>query len=212
MSKAENVKWLLKSKIIPVVRASSRDEASKIVDAILAGGINVIEVTMTVPDAIPLLATLSKKYKGSVLLGAGTVLDADAAEGAIGSGAEFIVSPNLNLGVVEATRKHDKISVPAGLTPSEVVSARQEGGDFVKVFPCGAMGGASYVKALKAPFPDIPMIPTGGVSIKTIRGFLNAGAVAVGVGGELVDKRAIRDGRWDVISANAKTFIDAIGS
>ena len=210
MTKAENTKWLLKTGIIPVVRASSADEALKIVEAIYAGGIDVIEITMTVPGAIPLIATLADKFKGSVLLGAGTVVTTEAAEGAIKAGAEFILSPNLNTDVVEVTKSADKISVPAGLTPSEVVAAWQEGADFVKIFPCGNVGGASYLKALKAPFPDIPMIPTGGVSTTTIHDFFDAGASAVGVGGDLVDKKAIAEGKWDVITEKARQFVAAM--
>jgi 2-dehydro-3-deoxyphosphogluconate aldolase/(4S)-4-hydroxy-2-oxoglutarate aldolase len=201
---------ILESGLVAIVRAPSADEALQIVEAIHAGGVGVIEVTMTVPGAIPLLEVLSKKIGSKVLLGAGTVLDPETARACILAGAEFLVSPNLNPKVIELTRRYSKVSIPAGLTPTEVITAWESGADFVKVFPCGNLGGADYLKALKAPLPQVDMIPTGGVGLDTLAGFFKAGASAVAVGGELVDKKAVQEKKWDVITATARKFADAV--
>ncbi len=210
MSKQEHVRRILESGLVAIVRAPSADEALQVVEAIHAGGVGVIEVTMTVPGAVALLEALSKKIGGKVLLGAGTVLDPETARACILAGAEFLVSPNLNREVIEVTRRYSKVSIPAGLTPTEVVGAWESGADFVKVFPCGAVGGADYIKALKAPLPLVDMIPTGGVSLENVASFFRAGAAAVAVGGELVDKKAVEAKKWDVIAANARKFADAV--
>ena len=201
---------ILETGLVAIVRAPSADEALRVVEAIHAGGVDVIEVTMTVPGAVPLLETLSRKIGGKVLLGAGTVLDPETARACILAGAEFLVSPNLNPEVIELTRRYSKVSIPAGLTPTEVVTAWEAGADFVKVFPCGALGGADYIRALKAPLPQVEMIPTGGVSLENVAGFFKAGAAAVAVGGELVDKKAVQEKKWDVIAENARKFASAV--
>jgi 2-dehydro-3-deoxyphosphogluconate aldolase/(4S)-4-hydroxy-2-oxoglutarate aldolase len=198
------------SGLVAIVRASSADEALQAVEAIHAGGVEVIEVTMTVPGAVPLLETLSKKIGGKVLLGAGTVLDPETARACILAGAEFLVSPNLNPAVIALARRYGKVSVPAGLTPTEVVAAWEAGADFVKIFPCGNLGGADYIRALKAPLPQVEMVPTGGVSLENVASFFKAGAAAVAVGGELVDKKALQERKWDVITANARKFAEAV--
>jgi 2-dehydro-3-deoxyphosphogluconate aldolase/(4S)-4-hydroxy-2-oxoglutarate aldolase len=198
------------SGLVAIVRASSADEALQAVEAIHAGGVEVIEVTMTVPGAVPLLETLSKRIGGKVLLGAGTVLDPETARACILAGAEFLVSPNLNPAVIALTRRYGKVSVPAGLTPTEVVAAWEAGADFVKIFPCGNLGGADYIRALKAPLPQVEMVPTGGVSLENVASFFKAGAAAVAVGGELVDKKALQEKKWDVITANARKFAEAV--
>ena len=210
MSKNDHVKRILDAGLVAIVRAPSADEALQVVEAIHAGGVDVIEVTMTVPGAVPLLETLSKKIGGKVLLGAGTVLDPETARACILAGAEFLVSPNLNPKVIAVTRRYSKVSIPAGLTPTEIVSAWESGADFVKIFPCGALGGADYIKALKAPLPLVDMIPTGGVSLDNVAGFFKAGAAAVAVGGELVDKKAVQEKKWSVITANARKFAEAV--
>lgn len=210
MGKAESVRTIVETGIVPIVRAGSSEEALKIVEAIQAGGLRTIEITMTVPGAIRLLESLSGKIGGDVLLGAGTILDPETCRAAILAGAEFIVSPNLNPKVIEMTRRYSKVSVPAGLTPTEVVTAWEAGADFVKIFPCGTVGGPDYIKALKAPLPQIEMIPTGGVNLQTAAAFLKAGAAAVAVGGELVDKNAVKEKRWDAITETARKFGAAI--
>ena len=207
---AEQVKRVKDAGLVAIVRAPSADEALATVEAIHAGGVSVIEVTMTVPGAIGVLEKLSAKLGGKVLLGAGTVLDPETARACILAGAEFLVSPNLNVKVIELTRRYSKVSVPAGLTPTEVVTAWEAGADFVKIFPCSAMGGADYIKALKAPLPQVEMVPTGGVSLENCGTFFKAGAAAVAVGGELVDKKAVQEKRWDAVTKTAQAFADAV--
>jgi 2-dehydro-3-deoxyphosphogluconate aldolase/(4S)-4-hydroxy-2-oxoglutarate aldolase len=210
MSHADHIRRIRESGLVAIVRAPSADEALSTVEAIHAGGVSVIEVTMTVPGAIGVLEKLAAKLGGKVLLGAGTVLDPETARACILAGAEFLVSPNLNPKVIELTRRYSKVSVPAGLTPTEVVTAWEAGADFVKIFPCSAMGGADYIKALKAPLPQVEMVPTGGVSLDNCGTFFKAGAAAVAVGGELVDKKAVAEKRWDAITQLARKFADAV--
>ncbi|HEX7898277.1 MAG TPA: bifunctional 4-hydroxy-2-oxoglutarate aldolase/2-dehydro-3-deoxy-phosphogluconate aldolase [Planctomycetota bacterium] len=210
MNHHDNIKRVVDSGLVAIVRAPSADEALATVEAIHAGGVSVIEVTMTVPGAIGVLEKLAAKLGSKVLLGAGTVLDPETARACILAGAEFLVSPNLNVKVIELTRRYSKVSVPAGLTPTEVVTAWEAGADFVKIFPCSAMGGADYIKALKAPLPQVAMIPTGGVSLENCGTFFKAGAAAVAVGGELVDKKAVAEKRWDAVTKTAQAFADAV--
>ena len=210
MSHVDNVKRVKDAGLVAIVRAPSADEALATVEAIHAAGVSVIEVTMTVPGAIGVLEKLAAKLGGKVLLGAGTVLDPETARACILAGAEFLVSPNLNVKVIELTRRYSKVSVPAGLTPTEVVTAWEAGADFVKIFPCSAMGGADYIKALKAPLPQVEMVPTGGVSLENCGTFFKAGAAAVAVGGELVDKKAVQEKRWDAVTKTAQAFADAV--
>jgi 2-dehydro-3-deoxyphosphogluconate aldolase/(4S)-4-hydroxy-2-oxoglutarate aldolase len=210
MNRTAVLKTLVDGGLVPIVRASSSDEALKVVEAIRAAGVSTVEITMTVPGAIKLLETLSSTLGEKVLLGAGTVLDPETARLAILAGAEFLISPALNPKVIEMTRRYSKVSIPAGLTPTEILTAWEAGADFVKVFPCGTVGGADYIKALKAPFPQIEMIPTGGVSLETASDFLKAGAAAIAVGGELVDKKAVKEKRWEIITENARKFVDVV--
>lgn len=210
MSHLDKIRRVKDAGLVAIVRAPSADEALSTVEAIHAGGVSVIEVTMTVPGAIGVLEKLAAKLGGKVLLGAGTVLDPETARACILAGAEFLVSPNLNTKVVELTRRYSKVSVPAGLTPTEVVTAWEAGADFVKIFPCSAMGGADYIKALKAPLPQVEMVPTGGVSLENCGTFFKAGAAAVAVGGELVDKKAVAEKRWDAVTQTAQAFADAV--
>jgi 2-dehydro-3-deoxyphosphogluconate aldolase/(4S)-4-hydroxy-2-oxoglutarate aldolase len=166
--------------LIPVLRAQSMEMGRALVDAMMAGGVTVIEVTMTVPNAIVLLRELKQKYGDGLLLGSGTVTDAAQAQATIEAGAEFVVSPSLHLDVIETTKELGKVSIPGALTPTEVITAWRAGADYVKVFPCSAMGGANYLKALLAPFPELKLIPTGGVTFQTAMDFLKAGACAWG--------------------------------
>ena len=210
MERTAVVQSLKEIGLVPIVRATSTEEALKIVEAIRASGITTVEITMTVPGAIRVLETLSSQLEGKVLLGAGTVLDPETARLAILAGAEFLISPTLNPKVIEMTRRYGKVSIPAGLTPTEILAAWEAGADFVKVFPCGSMGGADYIKAVKAPLPQVEMIPTGGVTLDTAADFLRAGAAAIAVGGEIVDKKAVAAKKWDVITENARKFIDLV--
>ena len=193
--------------VIPVVRAQSADEAIKAIDAIREGGISILEITMTVPGAIGVIEEVSKRYGNEAVVGAGTVLDGETARACILAGARFVVSPSLNLETIEVCRRYGIAVMPGALTPTEVVQAWSAGADFVKVFPAGAVGGASYIKSLKAPLPQIELVPTGGVSLKTAADFIKAGASALGVGADLVDVQAIRDGKQSVITERAQEFV-----
>jgi 2-dehydro-3-deoxyphosphogluconate aldolase / (4S)-4-hydroxy-2-oxoglutarate aldolase len=196
--------------VIPVVRATSADEAMRAIDAIREGGIPVLEITMTVPGAVKLIEEVAKRYGKDVLVGAGTVLDPETATACISSGARFVVSPALNLETIACCRRLAVAVMPGALTPTEVVQAWNAGADFVKVFPAGAVGGPSYLKALKAPLPQIELVPTGGVSLKTAGDFIRAGAAALGVGADLVDINAIREGQSALITERAKQFIEIV--
>jgi 2-dehydro-3-deoxyphosphogluconate aldolase/(4S)-4-hydroxy-2-oxoglutarate aldolase len=210
MTKTEIIKQIKDTGVIPVVRATSADEAMQAIDAIREGGISVFEITMTVPGAVALIERVLKRYGNEALVGAGTVLDAEAAQACISSGAQFVVSPSLNLDTIEYCRRQDVAVMPGALTPTEVVQAWKAGADFVKVFPARAVGGASYIKALKAPLPQIELVPTGGVSLTTAGDFIRAGAAALGVGTDLVDIKVIREGNAKLITERARQFIDIV--
>jgi len=197
--------------LVPVLRARSVAEGHALVEAIVAGGVTVIEVTMTVPGAIDLLRDLKAKYGGKVLLGSGTVTTAAQAQATIEAGAEFVLSPSMHLDVIAKTKELGKVSIPGALTPTEVITAWNGGADYVKVFPCSAMGGASYLKALLAPFPQLKLIPTGGVTVATAADFLKAGARALGVGSDLVNATAIAEGKPWIVTDMAKAYVDVIG-
>ena len=201
---------ILEIGIIPVVRTETAEGAIRAIDAIYRGGIRVAEITMTVPGALRALEKVADKFGDRIVLGAGTVLDPETARACILAGAEFIVTPNLNPATIEMAKRYSKVITPGALTPTEVVNAWQAGGDVIKVFPCSAVGGAKYIKALRAPFPQIEMIPTGGVDLETIGDFLRAGACAVAVGAELIDGENVRAGRHDVFEDRAKRFLDVI--
>jgi len=196
--------------VVPVVRASSAKQAMLAAEAVCAGGIPIVEVTMTVPGAIEVIAELSKSMSSEVLIGAGTVLDAETAQRCIDAGAEFIVSPGFNLETVKSVNRAGKLMMAGGLTPSEVIAAWKAGSDFVKIFPCGAVGGAKYIKALKGPLPQIPMIPTGGVNLTTAADFILAGAAALGIGGELVSASALESGDLAPIVEAARGFASIV--
>jgi 2-dehydro-3-deoxyphosphogluconate aldolase / (4S)-4-hydroxy-2-oxoglutarate aldolase len=196
--------------IIPVVRAESTEMGRRAVAAILKGGISVLEITMTVPGAVRMIEELSAEVDAEVIIGAGTVLDAQTARACIDAGAQFIVSPALDLGTIALCGQQGILVMPGVLTPTEVVTAWTAGADFVKIFPAGAVGGASYLKALKAPLPQVKMVPTGGVSLQNAATFIKAGAEALGVGGELVDTKALREGRDDLITERARLFVDIV--
>ena len=207
MTKQDAASRILEIGIVPVVRASSAKQALRAVEAVCAGGIPIVEITMTVPGAVEVIAHLAKSMGSEVLIGAGTVLDAGAAERCIAAGAEFIVSPGFDLETVKFANRRDKLMIAGALTPTEVITAWKAGSDFVKIFPCGTVGGAKYIKALKAPLPQIPMIPTGGVNLNTAADFLIAGAAALGIGGELVSASALESGNTAPIVDAAQGFV-----
>jgi 2-dehydro-3-deoxyphosphogluconate aldolase/(4S)-4-hydroxy-2-oxoglutarate aldolase len=193
--------------VVPVVRTSSAESAIRAIEAVYAGGIRAAEITMTVPGAIKALEKLADQFGDKIVLGAGTVLDPETARTCMLAGAEFFVTPALNLKTIEIAKRYSKIIMPGALTPTEVVHAWEAGADFVKIFPCSAMGGAKYIKALKAPLPHVEMVPTGGVSIETTADFLRAGASAVAVGGELIDEKTIREGKYEIFEERARQFL-----
>ena len=193
-----------------MVRTESTEGAIRAIEAIFRGGIRTAEITMTVPGAIRALEKVADKFGDQMVLGAGTVLDPETARACMLAGAEFFVTPSLNLKTIEMAKRYSKVITPGALTPTEVVSAWEAGADAVKIFPCSAVGGAKYIKALRAPFPQIEMIPTGGVTLETVGDFLRAGACAVAVGAELIDNANIREGHYEVFEERAKRFLDAI--
>lgn len=195
--------------LIPVLRARSAKQAHAVVKAMIAGGVTVVEVTMTVPGAVDLLRELKQEYPG-LLLGSGTVTTAEETEATIAAGAEFVVSPSLHPDVVTRTRALGKLSIPGALTPTEVITAWRAGADYVKVFPCSAMGGATYLKSLLAPFPYLKLIPTGGVTLQTAESFLRAGACALGVGSDLVNLTAVDDGLPETITETARAYLKVL--
>jgi 2-dehydro-3-deoxyphosphogluconate aldolase/(4S)-4-hydroxy-2-oxoglutarate aldolase len=196
--------------LIPVLRARNTAQAHAVVQAMIAGGITVVEVTMTVPGAVDLLRELKNEYGAKLLLGSGTVTTAEEAEATIDAGAEFVVSPSFHPDVIAATKARGKLSIPGALTPTEVIHANRAGADYVKIFPCSAMGGAGYLNSLLAPFPHLKLIPTGGVTLQTADGFLRAGACALGVGGDLVNLAAIDAGTPEVITETARAYLNVI--
>ncbi len=209
MTKTEVLAELKAIGLVPVLRAESAEQAIAIAGAIADGGVTVLEVTMTVPGAIEVMRRLAEE-RPDILIGAGTVLDAETARMCILEGAQFVVSPALNVKTIEMCHRYSIAVLPGALTPTEVVTAWQAGADVVKVFPASAMGGAKYLKALKAPLPQVELIPTGGVSVATAREFLEAGAFALGVGGDLVDHKAVNEGRAHVITETAKRYLEVV--
>jgi 2-dehydro-3-deoxyphosphogluconate aldolase/(4S)-4-hydroxy-2-oxoglutarate aldolase len=196
--------------LIPVLRAKNIDQGRKVVDAMIAGGVTVVEVTMTVPGAIDLIRQLKKDFGDELLLGSGTVTTANQCQATIDAGAEFVVSPSLHLEVIATTKKNGKVSCPGALTPTEAITAWNAGADYVKIFPCSALGGASYLKSLLAPFPHLKIIPTGGVTLQTAESFLRAGARALGVGGDLVNLAAVDAGHPETITESAKAYLKIV--
>lgn len=185
MKKAEVLQKIKEVGIIPVIRTKSADEAQSVIKAILAGGINILEITMTIPDAVELIGKLTQELNNEVIIGAGTVLDVEAAQKCIEAGARFIVSPIFDAKIVSLCNQSSIVVISGALTPTEIFTAWQNGADLVKVFPVSAVGGASYLKAVKAVFPHIELVPTGGVNLENATSFIEAGAFAVGIGGEL---------------------------
>ena len=196
--------------IIPVVRAPSAGDALAAVDAMHAGGIDIIELTMTVPSAIQVIQAVVERYGDRVVTGAGTVLDGETARACILAGARFIVSPIVDEPTIRVCRTYGIPMIAGALTPTEVVQAWRAGADLVKVFPCGAVGGASYIKALRAPLPQVELVPTGGVTVATVADFISAGAFAVGAGADLVDIARLRRGDHAGLTDNARRYVAAV--
>ncbi len=209
-SKAAVLLQLTAEGLVPVIRAESAAIALRIVEALVDGGIRTLEITMTVPDAMGAIGRVADRFGASVLLGAGTITSRALAEAAIDAGAEFLVTPCVVPEVIAVAKERGVAVLPGAITPTEVFTAWSLGGDIVKIFPASNVGGASYLKALKGPFPQIPLCPTGGVNLQTIGDFVRAGAVAVGVGGELVSRSAIDKGDFAQITTLAKQYVAAL--
>jgi 2-dehydro-3-deoxyphosphogluconate aldolase/(4S)-4-hydroxy-2-oxoglutarate aldolase len=209
-NKQKAMNLIYETGLIPIIRVESANLAFKVADAFLDGGVNIIEVTFSVPGATDVVKQLAGSYGDKVLIGTGTVLDGETARQAILAGSEFIVSPSYSKDLIETSRRYAKPCIPGALTPTEILDAYTLGADAVKVFPCGNVGGASYLKAVRAPLPHIPLIPTGGVGLDTAGPMLEAGAYALGVGSAITDKKAIKDGRFEVISENVRKFIEIV--
>jgi 2-dehydro-3-deoxyphosphogluconate aldolase / (4S)-4-hydroxy-2-oxoglutarate aldolase len=209
VQKAKVIASLKEIGLVPVLRAESVEKALALAEAIAAGGVTVLEVTMTVPGAIQVMRKLAES-RPDILIGAGTVLDAETARMCILEGAKFVVSPALNVKTIEMCHRYSIAVLPGALTPTEIVTAWEAGADVVKVFPCSALGGAKYLTTLKGPLPHIDLIPTGGVSLATAAEFLAAGAFALGVGSDLVDAKAMAAGKPEVITETAKKYLQIV--
>lgn len=205
MSRQQHFSRVLRSIIVAVIRAQSGEQLVEVAQALLAGGVDVMEVTFTVPGAPSVIERVAADLGDKILLGAGTVLDAETARIAILSGAEFIVSPSTSLEVIQVCRRYGKLAMPGAFTPTEVVTAFQAGADIVKIFPSD-VGGPAYLRALHGPLPQIPLMPTGGVTLDTAADYLQAGACALGVGGSLVESRAVAQGDFSRIEGLARQF------
>ena len=212
MQHAEAISWIKRIAVVPIIRVPDANMAIATVEALREGGVDCVEITMTVDRALRAIETIADRYGDSVLLGAGTVLDPETARACILAGAHFLVTPSLNVKTIEMAKRYSRPIFPGGLTPTEILAAWEAGADAVKVFPCSAMGGAKYIKALKAPFPQIELFPTGGVNVETVAEFLHAGSAAVGVGSELVDNKAVLAGHHHLTTERARKFREAVDS
>ena len=198
--------------IVPVVRAATVNDAMRAADAISAGGIPIVEITMTVPDPFSVIQQVAREFGLNILVGAGTITTAEQANRAIDSGAQFVVSPGLSLPVLSVAQAGGVLAIPGALTPTELMTARQNGAKLVKIFPCGNVGGPKYLKSLKAPFPDANLIPTGGVNVSNAAEFIAAGAFALGVGADLVNEAALREGNSAQVSQIARELVHQVTS
>jgi 2-dehydro-3-deoxyphosphogluconate aldolase/(4S)-4-hydroxy-2-oxoglutarate aldolase len=210
MEKRDIFNRMISEGLIPVIRVASASEAMDVADAIKEGGVSFIEITMSVQGAIDVIKELTQKYKDEIIMGAGTVLDAETGRAALLAGAQFIVSPILNLSLIELAHRYSAVVIPGAATPTEILTAWNAGADMVKVFPAAQLGGPDYIKAVKAPLPQILLVPTGGVNLQNAAAFIKAGAAALGVGGELVDKKAVKEKKFHIITENTQAFLKTI--
>ena len=210
MEKREVFNRMISEGLVPVVRVSSAQEAIDVADAIKEGGVSSIEITMSVLGAIEVIRELTQKYKDKIIMGAGTVLDPETGRAALLAGAQFIVSPTLNLDLIHLAHRYSAVVIPGTMTPTEILTAWNAGADLVKVFPAAQLGGPEYIKALRGPLPQILLVPTGGVNLQNAGAFIRAGAAALGAGGELVDKKALKEKKFHIITENTRAFLKAI--
>jgi 2-dehydro-3-deoxyphosphogluconate aldolase/(4S)-4-hydroxy-2-oxoglutarate aldolase len=196
--------------LIPVIRVTSAREAMGVADAVKEGGVSCIEITMSVQGAIEVIKELTQKYKDEIIMGAGTVLDSETGRAALLAGAQFLVSPILNLDLIQLAHRYSALVIPGAMTPTEILTAWNAGADMVKVFPAAQLGGPEYLKAIRGPLPQILLVPTGGVNLQNAGAFIKAGATALGAGGELVDKKAVQENKFHIITENTRAFLKAI--
>ncbi len=210
MEKREIFDKMLAEGLIPLIRASSAKEAIEVAKAIKDGGASFLEITMTVPGGIEVIKELKGTFKNKLIVGAGTVLDPETCRIALLAGAQFIVSPTVNIELIRLAHRYSVVVIAGAMTPTEILTAWEAGSDMVKVFPADLVGGAGYVKAIRGPLPQVLLMPSGGVNLKNAGDFIRAGASAVAVGGELTDKKAIKDKKYSLITENTRAFIQAI--
>jgi 2-dehydro-3-deoxyphosphogluconate aldolase/(4S)-4-hydroxy-2-oxoglutarate aldolase len=210
MEKLEVLNRMILEGLIPVIRVTSAQEAVDVADAIKEGGVTFIEITMSVQGAIDVIKNLTKKYGDEIVMGAGTVLDPETGRAALLAGAQFIVSPTLNLDLIHLAHRYSTVVIPGTMTPTEILAAWNAGADMVKVFPAAQLGGPEYIRAIRGPLPQILLVPTGGVNLQNAGAFIKAGAAALGVGGELVDKKAIKEKKFHIVTENTRAFLKAI--
>lgn len=203
---------LNKNGLVPIVRVDNPKKAYKTGLALYNGGVEVVEITMTVPNALKVISDLREKFQDKVLIGAGTVLDSETARAAILAGAQFLVAPNLNPSFIEICHRYSVISIPGALTPTEILQAWSLGADIVKVFPAGLVGGPKYIAAVKEAMPQVQLLGLGKVNLETAVEYIKAGADLIGVGNALVDKVAIADNKFEVITEKAKQFKQAVAA
>jgi 2-dehydro-3-deoxyphosphogluconate aldolase/(4S)-4-hydroxy-2-oxoglutarate aldolase len=210
MEKREVFNRMMSEGLVPVIRVSAAQEAIDVADAIKEGGVTCIEITMTVQGAIDVIKELTQKYKDEIIMGAGTVLDPETGRAALLAGAQFIVSPTLNVDLIYLAHRYGVVVIPGAMTPTEILTAWNAGADMVKVFPAAQLGGPEYIKAIRGPLPQILLVPTGGVNLQNAGDFIKAGVSALGVGGELVDKKAVKEKKFHIITDNTRAFLKTI--
>ncbi len=210
MEKREIVTRMISEGFIPLIRTASASEALAVADAIKDGGASLLEITMTVPGALEVIKELTLKYEDEFIIGAGTVLDPETGRAVILAGAKFIVGPTVNVDLVSLANRYSTVVIPGAMTPTEILAAWNAGADFVKVFPAVQLGGPDYIKAVMGPLPQVLLMPSGGVNLENAGAFIRAGAALVAVGGELVDKEAVKEKAFHVITENTRAFVRAI--
>jgi 2-dehydro-3-deoxyphosphogluconate aldolase/(4S)-4-hydroxy-2-oxoglutarate aldolase len=210
MKSEKALEAILATKVIAVIRMSDPARVFDVTEALKKGGVKALEITMTVPGALDVIRKLAETKSEGILVGAGTVFDAETAAAAIWSGADFVVSPIADAGMIAVCRTHHIFVAPGAFTPAEIVSAWDRGADVVKVFPATSVG-PQYFRDLKGPFPQIRLMPTGGVTVENARSFIEAGACAVGIGTALLDTKAIEAGDWDALTEKARRLVGSLG-
>lgn len=208
-SKDNHLRLIEETGVVAIVRFNRSEDLVQVAQAIARGGVKAIEFTMTTPNALEIISAARGEFGDEIVLGAGTVLDAETARAAILAGAEFVVAPTLNQGVIEMCRRYSKIAIPGAYTPTEILNAWEWGADLVKVFPA-EVGGPAYLKAVRQPLPQVKVVPVGGVTLENAGEFIRAGASAIAVGSNLVDKKLVAEKRFDQLTVLAGKFISAV--